>query len=66
MSNFVINRIEAGAKEQALHRRSRRPSCGCAGPASQGLQVTDRAVKRIRVAMAKEGVSPKKAACASA
>jgi len=28
-------------------------------PASvQGLQVTDRAIKRIRVAMAKEGVSP--------
>src|SRR5664279_2584184 len=27
-------------------------------PQSQGLQVTDRAVKRIRVAMAKEGVSP--------
>jgi iron-sulfur cluster assembly protein len=26
--------------------------------ASQGLQVTDRAVKRIRVAMEKEGVSP--------
>jgi iron-sulfur cluster assembly protein len=25
---------------------------------SQGLQVTDRAIKRIRVAMAKEGVSP--------
>ena len=25
---------------------------------SQGLQVTDRAIKRIRVAMAKEGISP--------
>ena len=30
------------------------PSHGAAG----GLQVTDRAVKRIRIAMAKEGVSP--------
>jgi iron-sulfur cluster assembly protein len=28
------------------------------GAPAQGLQVTDRAIKRIRVAMAKEGVSP--------
>ncbi len=27
-------------------------------PAQKGIQVTDRAIKRIRVAMAKEGVSP--------
>jgi iron-sulfur cluster assembly protein len=27
-------------------------------PAQKGIQVTDRALKRIRVAMAKEGVSP--------
>jgi iron-sulfur cluster assembly protein len=33
------------------------PQAPSAAPA-QGLQVTDRAVKRIRVAMAKEGVSP--------
>jgi iron-sulfur cluster assembly protein len=29
-----------------------------APPQGQGLQVTERAIKRIRVAMAKEGVSP--------
>jgi iron-sulfur cluster assembly protein len=28
------------------------------GPPGQGLQLTERAIKRIRVAMAKEGVSP--------
>jgi len=27
-------------------------------PAQKGIQVTDRAIKRIRVAMAKEGISP--------
>jgi iron-sulfur cluster assembly protein len=27
-------------------------------PAQKGIQVTDRAIKRIRIAMAKEGVSP--------
>ena len=31
---------------------------GAAGQSAGGLQVTERAVKRIRVAMAKEGVSP--------
>jgi iron-sulfur cluster assembly protein len=28
------------------------------GPSGQGLQITERAVKRIRTAMAKEGISP--------
>jgi iron-sulfur cluster assembly protein len=27
-------------------------------PAAQGLQVTEKAIKRIRIAMAKEGISP--------
>ena len=27
-------------------------------PASKGVQVTDRAIKRIRIALAKEGISP--------
>lgn len=27
-------------------------------PAQKGIQVTDRAIKRIRIAMAKEGISP--------
>ena len=29
-----------------------------AAPAQQGIQVTDRAIKRIRIALAKEGISP--------
>ncbi len=29
-----------------------------AAPAQQGIQVTERAIKRIRIAMAKEGISP--------
>jgi iron-sulfur cluster assembly protein len=33
-------------------------AAGAAGQSAGGLQVTERAVKRIRVAMAKEGVSP--------
>ena len=31
---------------------------GNAAPSQKGIQVTERALKRIRVAMAKEGVSP--------
>ena len=34
------------------------PAGGGAGPTAGGLQVTERAIKRVRVAMAKEGVSP--------
>jgi iron-sulfur cluster assembly protein len=35
-----------------------RPVVAAGAAAGQGLQVTERAVKRIRIAMAKEGVSP--------
>jgi len=34
------------------------PAAGGVGPAATGLQVTEKAIKRIRVAMAKEGISP--------
>lgn len=34
------------------------PAFSSQGGPAQGLQVTERAIKRIRVAMAKEGVSP--------
>jgi iron-sulfur cluster assembly protein len=34
------------------------PAAGGVGPAAVGLQVTEKAIKRIRVAMAKEGISP--------
>ena len=48
------NRIEAGAGRDR-YAAAAGEQAGCS---AQGLQVTDRAVKRIRVAMAKEGVSP--------
>jgi iron-sulfur cluster assembly protein len=35
-------------------------------PAPQGLQVTEKAIKRIRMAMAKEGISPEEGGCALA
>jgi iron-sulfur cluster assembly protein len=57
MSNFVS--IESKPAQGASAAPAPQASKPAAGPASQGLQVTDRAVKRIRVAMEKEGVSPK-------
>jgi iron-sulfur cluster assembly protein len=56
MSNFVS--IESKPAQGASAAPAPQASNPAAGPASQGLQVTDRAVKRIRVAMEKEGVSP--------
>jgi len=53
MSNFV--NIESKPAEGAA---AAPPKMATASAPSQGLQVTDRAVKKIRVAMAKEGVSP--------
>jgi iron-sulfur cluster assembly protein len=55
MSNMVT--IESKPAEGAS-AAPQAPAAGGAGPAASGLQVTDRAVKKIRVAMAKEGVSP--------
>jgi len=56
MSNFVSieSKPAQGASAPPAQPMAKPP----AGPASQALQVTDRAVKRIRVAMEKEGVSP--------
>jgi iron-sulfur cluster assembly protein len=34
------------------------PAAGGIGPTAGGLQVTEKAIKRIRMAMAKEGISP--------
>jgi iron-sulfur cluster assembly protein len=34
------------------------PAAGGVGPTAGGLQVTEKALKRIRAAMAKEGISP--------
>jgi iron-sulfur cluster assembly protein len=44
MSTNPLNVINADAGNQA--------------PAQKGIQVTDRALKRIRIALAKEGISP--------
>jgi iron-sulfur cluster assembly protein len=43
---------------QGLSAAEAQPAAAPQGQAKQGLTVTDRAVKRIRTAMAKEGVSP--------
>jgi len=61
MANMVS--IEAKPAEGAFAARQAPPSdakpVSAAGAAQgQGLQVTERAIKRIRTAMAKEGVSP--------
>jgi iron-sulfur cluster assembly protein len=62
MSNFVSIESKpaqgASAAPAQLENKSAARPASAAGPAPQGLQVTDRAVKRIRVAMEKEGVSP--------
>jgi len=34
------------------------PAAGGVGPTAGGLQLTERAIRRVRIAMAKEGVSP--------
>lgn len=52
MANFVS--IQSKPSEGA----SAAPSPAPAGPASSGIQVTDRAVQRIRIALAKEGIAP--------
>jgi iron-sulfur cluster assembly protein len=57
MSNMVT--IESKPAEGAFAAPPQPAAPGPGGsPPTQGLQGTDRAVKRIRVAMAKEGVSP--------
>jgi iron-sulfur cluster assembly protein len=52
--------LQAAAHSVSAEPNSGRVSAaaGGVGPTAGGLQVTERAVKRIRAAMAKEGVSP--------
>jgi iron-sulfur cluster assembly protein len=59
MSNMVTieSKPGEGASAAPLQAESNPVTATGAVP-GQGLQVTERAVKRIRVAMAKEGVSP--------
>jgi iron-sulfur cluster assembly protein len=56
MSNMVT--IESKPAQGASAAPAQAENKPAAGPSAQGLQVTERAIKRIRVAMAKEGVSP--------
>jgi iron-sulfur cluster assembly protein len=56
MSNMVT--IESKPAEGISVATPQAPAAGGVGPTAGGLQVTDRAIKRIRAAMAKEGVSP--------
>jgi iron-sulfur cluster assembly protein len=60
MANFVS--IESKPAEGASAATVQAPALASQGnsgnPAAAGLQVTDRAVKRIRIAMEKEGISP--------
>jgi iron-sulfur cluster assembly protein len=60
MSNMVS--IESKPAEGAFAAQPQpaqpQASISAAGAAAGGLQLTERAVKRVRIAMAKEGVSP--------
>ncbi|WP_348263964.1 iron-sulfur cluster assembly accessory protein [Telmatobacter sp. DSM 110680] len=58
MSNFVSIESKPAQGASSAPPQPVAVSASAANPAAQGLQVTDRAVKRIRVAMEKEGVSP--------
>jgi iron-sulfur cluster assembly protein len=56
MANFVS--IESKPAEGASAAPQPQVAAAGASSPSQGLQVTERAVKKIRSAMAKEGISP--------
>jgi len=56
MSNMVT--IESKPAQGASAAPAQAEAKLAAGSPAQGLQLTERAIKRIRVAMAKEGVSP--------
>jgi iron-sulfur cluster assembly protein len=59
MSNMVTIESKPGEGASAAPVQAvSNPVTATGGAPGQGLQVTERAVKRIRVAMAKEGVSP--------
>ena len=56
MANIVT--IESKPEQGVSTGQLAAPGPGGAPPHVEGLHVTDRAVERIRVAMAKEGISP--------
>src|SRR5258708_31676422 len=59
MSNMVTieSKPAQGAFAAPAQVETKPASAAASGP-SQGLQLTERAIKRVRIAMAKEGVSP--------
>ncbi len=57
MSNMVTIGAQSSQEAAALPQPPT-SGPGSAPPPGQGLQLTERAIKRVRVAMAKEGVSP--------
>ncbi len=57
MSNVVTIESKPSGDMSAASPQSGAPPVPTGAP-SQGLQLTERAIKRVRVAMAKEGVSP--------
>ena len=58
MSNMVTIESKPAEGAFAAPQQSAAPQPPTPGAPVQGLQVTERAIKRIRVAMTKEGVSP--------
>jgi len=58
MANMITIESKPAEGLSAAQPQSPAPLAQASHGAQGGLQVTDRAVKRIRVAMAKEGVSP--------
>ena len=59
MSNMVtIESKPAQGASAAPAQVETKPASSAASAPSQGLQLTERAIKRVRIAMAKEGVSP--------
>ena len=57
MSQFTSITLAAAVPEQPIES-ALEPSPSSTNPKIQGVQVTDKAVRRIRTAMAKEGISP--------
>jgi iron-sulfur cluster assembly protein len=60
MSNFVSieNKPAEGASAAPAQTPAPQALASGVGPTAGGIQVTERAVKKIRSAMAKEGISP--------
>ena len=61
MSKMVTIERQPSLEPQAAQPQAaapQAPAAGGVGPTVGGLQVTDKALKRIRAAMAKEGISP--------